>query len=45
MNLFPFVPFSSLGDGTSRDLLLNFTLKRQKERAREKGDEEETEIL
>lgn len=39
MNLFPFVPLSSLGDGTSRDLLLNFSFEKR-QRERERGDRE-----
>lgn len=48
MNLFPFVPLSSVGDGTSRDLLLNLALKRHREqqRRREKrGVSRDIEIL
>ena len=38
MNLFPFVPLSSPGDGTSRDLVLNLALKRQRERDGEREE-------
>ena len=49
MNLFPFVPLSSLGGGTNRDLLSNLALKRQRERERQTESKRdvmrETEIL
>lgn len=48
MNLFPFVPLSSVGDGTSRDLLLNLALKRHREKQRQRkkrGVSRDIEIL
>lgn len=47
MNLFPFVPLSSLRDGTNRDLLLNLALKKaegETERERKGGVRRDTEI-
>lgn len=47
MNLFPFVPLSSLRDGTNRDLLLNLALKKaegETERERKGGVRRDTEM-